>query len=129
MENCANSHYFKRGLTVFNHVSHVGSLKFQVKPKRLSIVKKISQNWLILKPCRKSCKIPRNVHRKFLLQNFLFNERLFASMLYNFICSTKVHRLFPLHQCSPILFVPVFKHRVEICRVTTSGRVKFVQTV
>ena len=49
-----------------------------------------------------------------------------APMLFNFICSTKVHQLFLLHQCSTILTVPVFTHFLHWCSPKVSVTLMFI---
>ena len=58
--------FIPQDYSIMSHMLDL-SLQVQVKPKRLSIVKKIRQNWLMLTPWHKSCKIPRNVLEKYLL--------------------------------------------------------------
>ena len=47
-------------------------------------------------------------------------------MLFNFICSTKAHRFFLLHQYSPILIVPVFTHFLHWCSPKVSVTLMFI---
>ena len=49
-----------------------------------------------------------------------------APILFNFICSIKVHRLFLLHHCSPIFSVPVFTHFLHWCPPKVSVTLMFI---
>ena len=49
-----------------------------------------------------------------------------APMLFNFICSTKAHQLFLLHQCSTIWTVPVFTHFLHWCSPKVSVTLMFI---
>ena len=53
-------------------------------------------------------------------------KNFLAPMWFYFICSTKVHRLFLLHKCSPILIVPVFTHFLHWCPPKVSVTLMFI---
>ena len=95
-----NSYYFKRGLTVFNHVAHIGSK-----------VAKFLGMFI-----KSTCCTNISCSTKYFL----------APILFNFICSNKVHRLFLLHQWSPISIVLVFKHFLHWCSPKVSVTLMFI---